>query len=138
MLNPEEQTRPSHHGGRSDTEVGAVVGIDLEAGRIAAGDRDPNAVAGVEDEGRGPQLDRQLHGHAGCQQALVIITAPHPCPLDAVEHMMGIAMVFPKAKEETEQAYVTADLSNVEREEIDDFEEIEDIGPIEGAGNDDA
>jgi hypothetical protein len=41
-------------------------------------------------------------------------------PLDAVEHVMGIALVFPEVKsgQTTPQSYMTADLSSMPREEI--------------------
>ncbi len=37
--------------------------------------------------------------------------------LDAVEHVLGLAVVFPRAARLTAQSYVTVDLSNVERED---------------------
>jgi Z1 domain len=61
--------------------------------------------------------------------------------LDAVEHVIGVGMVFPEAKNGklTPQSYMTADLSGVEREEeevdLDEGEEPEDDGPEAGLGS---
>ena len=58
--------------------------------------------------------------------------------LDAVEDVIGIALVFPKALHSTPQAYVSADLSSVEHEEVE-VPEDEDLGddvPLDpGAAN---
>jgi hypothetical protein len=45
---------------------------------------------------------------------------PRRVPLDAVDEVIGVGLVFPKAtKGMTPQTYMTADLSNIEREEDD-------------------
>ena len=40
-------------------------------------------------------------------------------PLEALEHVIGIALVFPKARYDTPQNYMTVDLSGIDQEEID-------------------
>ena len=49
-------------------------------------------------------------------------------PLEAVDDMIGLAMVFPVADVDTPQAYMTVDMSKVPREEVD-------IGDDADAGN---
>jgi hypothetical protein len=46
-------------------------------------------------------------------------------PLDAVEHVIGVALVFPRAETTTAIPYVTVDLSGVRREEVE-FMDVED------------
>jgi len=43
-------------------------------------------------------------------------------PLDAVDHLLGIALVFPKSSSPTPQNYLSADLSGANREEPEDGE----------------
>ena len=52
-------------------------------------------------------------------------------PLDSVEHVMGVAMVFPKPKTDTPQAYKTVDMSGavIEQPEYDEEDEEEPVGP---------
>ena len=40
-------------------------------------------------------------------------------PLEAVEHILGVGLIFPKTARETPQRYMTVDLSRVEREELE-------------------
>lgn len=40
-------------------------------------------------------------------------------PLDAVEHVIGVGLVFPRARHLTPQTYMTVDLSGIPREEIE-------------------
>jgi hypothetical protein len=40
-------------------------------------------------------------------------------PLDAVEHVLGVGLVFPRSSVETPQRYKTVDLSRVDREELE-------------------
>jgi len=44
-------------------------------------------------------------------------------PLNAVEHVIGLAMVFPRADDLTPQGYLTVDLSGVSREEYEQLPE---------------
>lgn len=39
-------------------------------------------------------------------------------PLEAVEHVIGLALAFPDSKDNTPQSYVTADLSQIPRDEV--------------------
>lgn len=47
----------------------------------------------------------------------------HREPLNAAEHIVGLALVFPKAAELTPQGYMTVDLSGVSREEYEPLPE---------------
>jgi hypothetical protein len=40
-------------------------------------------------------------------------------PLEAVEHLIGVGLVFPRTEQDTPQHYMTVDLSGVEIEELD-------------------
>lgn len=51
------------------------------------------------------------------------IQPPKRLPLEAAEHVIGAAFVFPKSENWVEQQYMTVDLSDVEREEALWFEE---------------
>ena len=44
-------------------------------------------------------------------------------PLNAIEHVIGLALVFPTADELTPQGYVTVDLSGISREEFEQLPE---------------
>ena len=44
-------------------------------------------------------------------------------PLNAVENLIGMTLVFPKAERDTPQSYKSADLSSIQREEDEDPEE---------------
>jgi Z1 domain len=46
-------------------------------------------------------------------------------PLGAADDVIGVALVFPEATEDTPQGYMSADLSNVYREELEEGEELE-------------
>lgn len=46
-------------------------------------------------------------------------------PLEAVEHLIGIGLAFPKTNDLTPQRYKTVDLSGVEREEEEEWSEDE-------------
>lgn len=46
-------------------------------------------------------------------------------PLEAAEHLIGVAFAFPKAGKQTPQGYKTVDLSRIEREEVEDLPEDE-------------
>ncbi len=50
----------------------ACVGVDVEAGEVAAGDVDTDAVALLEDVGTGVELDRHLVGRAGLHELLFL------------------------------------------------------------------
>jgi hypothetical protein len=44
-------------------------------------------------------------------------------PLNAMEHIIGVGLVFPQAENLTAQQYMTVDLSGVQREEIEYVDE---------------
>jgi hypothetical protein len=46
-------------------------------------------------------------------------------PLEAVEHLIGVAFAFPKASKPTPQGYKTADLSRIARDEEEELPEDE-------------
>lgn len=48
---------------------------------------------------------------------------PKRQPLDAVDHVIGLALAFPNPKDNTPQSYVTADLSQVPREVVEEEED---------------
>jgi hypothetical protein len=54
--------------------------------------------------------------------------SPKRHPLNAVEDVLGVGLVFPDAKEDTPQEYMTADLPDLEIEEVDFGDEDEDQG----------
>lgn len=51
-------------------------------------------------------------------------------PLEAVEHLLGAALVFPESRHPSPQSYFTPDLSGVEREEPEDLDD--DADTLEG------
>ncbi len=53
-------------------------------------------------------------------------------PLDAVDHVLGMGLVFPTSESEGSVTYETADLSRVEREEPGEDDEIDDEEPEAG------
>ncbi|HVC07999.1 MAG TPA: Z1 domain-containing protein [Solirubrobacterales bacterium] len=54
-------------------------------------------------------------------------------PLEAVDHVLGVGLVFPTSDSEGSVDYYTADLSDVEREEPGEADEIDEDEEIDGA-----
>lgn len=95
---------------------------DLDLGRAEARQMDEGELQGMRPRGIGLLLlypiDRDsapLHIREGRRSRRM--------PLNAVEHVIGVGLVFPQARDLTPQRYLTVDLSGVQREEIDYVDE---------------
>ncbi|CAB3783994.1 hypothetical protein LMG28688_01757 [Paraburkholderia caffeinitolerans] len=100
-------------------------------------------VAATDLRNRDRETLRQLRNEYAADRGLLIIypiskdSQPHPdskfrAPLEAVQHVMGIALAFPDVPQEdlTPQDYVTVELPNTGSELID-IDDLEDMGETE-------
>jgi Z1 domain len=108
----------------------ADIVADLDVPREAAAKLRPAALQEMRPRPNGPGLlllypidrDSQPAREPGAETPASRVRYP----LKAIEHVLGIGLVFPVPARETPQRYMTVDLSKVEREELEVEPEVED------------